>query len=365
VAPALLRRRIYGESSISSVFLFILAVVPLLGLNLYTTIQARRELEREARQNAMRLAELISANQELHFEHTYQLLLTISLLLDSQVNNNIDCRKVILNLMAPQYANLGVLGPDRALACSSVPVSSAEVRPQPEFRHAIENEGPVIGGSQTIRGRPVLNVFYPMGKSSGKVPGFAFAALDLMWIKHLAASQLPAGSSFNLVDERGTFLVGSPTIEKMILSHEPVIQEILKNSKRVAFTTFQTDRSLHLVAFAPINGFTGQKLFVAIETVRQQPAFTSGLPSTFGSTALVILALLVIAAGWSAGDYFIVREIRSLLKTAQSLSVGELTARAPSPRQRRRVNRVSVLGQLSGGFFAALRSRSKDRIPKG
>ena len=68
-----------------------------------------------------------------------------------------------------------------------------------------------------ISGRSNIFVAYPVRKKDGSVHGVVLAAIDLDWMNRLGTAEvLPEGSTFAVIDRKGTVLVGYPKPEKGI-----------------------------------------------------------------------------------------------------------------------------------------------------
>src|SRR3989304_4761393 len=108
-----------------------LAVIPALGLILYTAAEQRRVAAEEAQADAQWVAQLIASDQERLIAETRQLLLTLAHLPAVQSDDFSACSALFAKLLQqyPQYSNLAVVSPAGDITCSalsnSIPVSLA------------------------------------------------------------------------------------------------------------------------------------------------------------------------------------------------------------------------------------------------
>jgi len=89
--------------------LVLLAILPALGLVLYTGFEQRSAARAEAEASARRVAKLAAASQKQHFEATRQLLATLAQLPQVRPDRPAECQALFTNLLQlhPIYANIG------------------------------------------------------------------------------------------------------------------------------------------------------------------------------------------------------------------------------------------------------------------
>jgi len=104
--------------------LILLAVVPVIGLTIYTNIELRRLAAADAKAEALRLVRLAASDQQDTIKDTRQFLFALAQLPDIRSANSVACSAFLARLFNqyPQYALLGVLGSDGDLMCSALPI---------------------------------------------------------------------------------------------------------------------------------------------------------------------------------------------------------------------------------------------------
>src|SRR5215467_46783 len=99
----------FSDLRVRLILLVLLAVIPALGVVFYAAQEQRRATALEAQQNALRLARLVSANQEVLIAGTRQLLTALA---DAPAVRAGDpsCSAFLKSLLEkyPYYSNLGV-----------------------------------------------------------------------------------------------------------------------------------------------------------------------------------------------------------------------------------------------------------------
>src|SRR5215813_708764 len=94
--------------------LVLLAVIPALGLTLYTNLEERQLRRALVQEHAMRLSRLVSADHERLIEDARQLVVSLARLPAVRDRNRTACNAVFTDLLTQHssYANLGVIDAD-------------------------------------------------------------------------------------------------------------------------------------------------------------------------------------------------------------------------------------------------------------
>ncbi|MBI5612437.1 MAG: EAL domain-containing protein [Gammaproteobacteria bacterium] len=335
-------------------WLVLLAVLPALGLILYTAHQSGRLAARQTVDEAQLLVRLAAADYARLVANSRELLGTLALLPEVRGRDAAGCHTLMARIKSGygQYLNLGVIGPDGWVFCSAVPTAQrVNVTDRAYFKRALETRDFAIGDFQIgrITGRPVVVFSYPDYEANGRLRAVVFAALDLAWLDQLAAkAQLPDGSRVTLFDGRGVILHRYPESEGWIgksPEDSPLMRAILASRSEGTIETAGLDHVPRLYAFAPLlAGVAGGGAYLSVGIPRDI-AFADVnriFVHTFAGLALV--ALLVLAAAWYGGDVFLLRKIRALVSASRRLAQGDLSARSGLAHGR------DELGELARAF---------------
>ncbi|HMC28187.1 MAG TPA: hypothetical protein VKM56_10400, partial [Verrucomicrobiae bacterium] len=105
-------------------FLVLMAMLPVLGLVLYTAIEQREAAIAEARASAVRIVRMATTGQRQHIEAARQLLTTLAQLSELRETNVAAADALFRNLLNlhPVYANFGIISPDGYLIASGAPL---------------------------------------------------------------------------------------------------------------------------------------------------------------------------------------------------------------------------------------------------
>ncbi|MBI3575152.1 MAG: diguanylate cyclase, partial [Gammaproteobacteria bacterium] len=316
--------------------LVLLAVVPALGLILYSGLDARYQEGARAQEQALQLVQHISHDQEQAIKETRQLLITLAQLPAVRERDAEACSRILggISRLHVRYANLGAIRPDGSVFCSAVRVSaSPNARDSGWFQQVLRTRNFSVsqfhfGG---ITGRAVLTMAYPVLGSDSEMAAAVFASLDLAWLnRYLSESLLPPGSVLSVIDRRGTVLARYPDPEFWVgenIADTPLAQEILAHQRAAVTEARGMDSVPRLYAYTPLAPALTQGVYVTI-----------GIPSAVAYAepervlrrnllGLGLAALLAIAAAWWGGA-FLLRRAQPLLAAAHRLATGDLAARS-------------------------------------
>lgn len=336
----------------------LLAVLPALGLILYSAGEERRLAGEAAERQSLRLAKAASASYESLFDGTRQLLMMLTRLRAVRLDNAKTCSVRLGEMLRdyPPYSNIGVANLDGDIFCSGLPIhKSINIADRSYFQRAIQDRGFSVGEYQIGRrtGKPTINFGYPVIDDQGTVSSVIFAALDLNWLKRLAAaSQFPENSTLTVADERGTILSGVPDPGHWL-------GQTIPEAKIVKLALTEAEGTGIAV------GLDGVRRFYGFTTVRLSPRqgrihLIVGIPTDIALAdarrhlernlaGLVAVALLSFAIAWWAGQRFILRPVEALLRTTEKLGGGDLAARTGLPHGENEIGRlVGAFDQMAG-----------------
>jgi predicted ester cyclase len=311
-------------------FLVLLAVLPALGLLIYSTSEQRNQAIADARSEASRLASLAAADEERQIEGTRQLLVVLARLPEVRGGDAAECNSLLADLLTnfPAYANLGVIAPDGQLSCSGLPSSGPTyLGDRAYFQRAMESRDFAVGGYQIgrVTGVATLNCAFPVLNDAGQILAVVYAALKLDSLNQFAATAaLPKDAILTVIDDSGKVLVQQPepepsptTLVGQSLRGTPVIETIL--SQGAGMTEAAGEGGTYLYAFLPLStgGTTNAYLSVALPKASvvapAQRAFSKNL------TRLGLVFTAVLVAAWVGSDLLVRRTADSNKELVQRL----------------------------------------------
>ena len=334
--------------------LVLLAVIPALGLTLYTNLEERQLRKAQVQEQAMRLSRLVSADHERLIEDARRLLVTLARLPAVRDRNRAACNALFADLLTQHssYANLGVVDANGSIFCSALPMTGpVYAGDRAFFRRALETRDFAIGEYQVgrITGKATVNFGYPVLGDAGHVRAVVFAALDLAWLNELASQAgLPPGSMLTVIDRNGTILSRYPDDGKWVGKLMPeslVLKAILTQQGNGTTEAPGTDGIPRLFSFAPFGGAAQSANAYVSVGIPAAVAFAGANQILARNlAALGLVAGLALAAAWVGGNLFIVRQIQALVRATKRVAAGELGVRTGLPQGQ------GELSQLAGAF---------------
>ncbi|WP_408035517.1 MULTISPECIES: ATP-binding protein [Nostocales] len=335
------------------ILLVLLAVIPALGLILYTASAQRRSAATDAKENLLRLAQFAAANQEQANEGVRQLLMALSQLPEIRNGNTELCERLLANLLKQYraYAGFGVIDTNGNLICSAPSTNKAiNAADRSYFRFAKSTRAFAVGEYQIGRAtkKASINFSYPLLDGDGKVKAVVFAAWDLAWLNKLAAkAQLPKGSVLTVSDRNGTVLVRYPDPQNWVgkpLADRNTIEFILQQ-KEGTNEARGLDGVERLYAFTGVsNASTSPDIFIRIGIPQDVAVAEADRLLALNLISLATVTILALVAAWVGGDLFLLRKVKSLVTTTEQLRQGEMSARTHLTYE------PGELGQLARAF---------------
>jgi PAS domain S-box-containing protein len=335
-----------------SILLVLLAVIPALGLILYTSSVQRRSAATDAKENLFRLAKLAAANQEQASEGIRQLLIALSQLPEVQNGNKEECDRLLANLLKQYraYAGFGVLDLNGNVICSAPTASeSINAADRSYFRIARDTRDFAVGEYQIGRAtkKASINFSYPVLDKAGKVKAVVFAAVDLPWMNKLAVeAELPKGSVLTVSDRNGTVLVRYPNPQNLLsLPSDRKTGELILKQKEGTTEALGIDGIERLYAFTSVKSTsTSPDIFIRIGIPKAVAFAEADRLLALNLVSLATVTILALVAAWVGGDLFLIRKIKSLVNTTEQLRQGDMSARTHIARE------PGEIGQLARAF---------------
>lgn len=333
--------------------LVLLAVVPALGLALYTNVELRRLAAADVKKEALRLARIAASDQEDTIKDTRQLLFALAQLPEVRGTDPTACSALfeLLN-QYPQYALLGVIARDGDLFCSTLPTSNpVNLADRDYFQRVLRTHDFAISDYQSdhISGKAALDLGYPVLDEVGQVQAVVFASLDLTWLNQLAAeAQLPEGSTFTVIDRNGTILVRYPDPGIWVgqsVPEAPVVETILTQQGEDTAEAYGVDGIPRLFAFTSLSGVPGGgDVYVSIGIPASVAFADANQVLARHLAGLGLVTILALTAAWFGSNLFILRWVNMLVSATKRLSAGDLSVRTGLPYGK------GELGQLAHAF---------------
>jgi two-component sensor histidine kinase len=336
--------------------LIALALMPPFLLTLYNTVRWQLVLEKEARDEVLAAARLVSAEFAQIIDGSRQLMVAMSRH-PAVPDREDECASYFKSVIAdiPAYREAAFIDKAGRFHCSTIPIpSSLDVTDRTYFRE------PFITGDLTIgtlvRGRVTrgtsVHISLPhRDAASGEVTGITVLVLNPEQLaSDLAARPWRTGHRVMVLDREGTLVLTIPRGNDD--DARVIAQQIFPKIGSAASGTVDVqgpEGRAEIVGFVPVRE-PPASLFVAVAIERDVALAQAWVINARSLTFALVTMLLAIAAVWIATHILINRPIRALVRTARLRESGDM---APFPA----LTLSTEFGQLS----AAL-SRMSDKI---
>ncbi len=335
VAFGTMSRPILASLRSRLLLLVFLAGLPSLALIVHSGLAQRQHAARLVQDNTMRLAHLVSLEDEQFLTRTRQFLMTVAQVPAVRNLDSPECNRLFLKLARqnPAYANIGAANLDGTVYCSAVPLSNTvNVADRSYFKRVVETREFSVGDYQTgrITGKASVNCGFPVLDDDGNLQAVVFAALDLGWLNKLAAeADLPPGATLTALDREGKILVRYPEAAKMIgqTLNEPALMEAITTQQEGTARSLGSDGVERLYGFTRLGQSQPVDVYVAVGTPAHLAYREANRMMEHNFIALGVVATLALLAAWWGGHFFILRSVNDLVATTHRLAQGDLKAR--------------------------------------
>lgn len=312
-----------------------MALLPVLGLYAWMAAEHQHAAVQLAQSRLQSEAMLLAAGQQPLVEAARQLLGDIVNAPVVRAGQGEACADYLRRLQAqqPAYAEIGVMRPGGELLCHSGG-AEAGTRAGHEalLSQALQRRQLVIGDHALARSGGKSGVAFALPVYSGgeTLVAVAFTVVDLQAFgAALAMAALPAHTRAVLLDPRGTVLAVHPPGAERVGSPQadPALRELLQTPLARGAQALDAEGQARVYAFVPVPGAARQALFVGLSqprvlvTAAAQQAFVLELAMLLGAAALGMLL------AWWMGQRLIIWPAHAILREANELAIGNLSAR--------------------------------------
>ena len=345
------QRRLFGSLQVRAIILVLLALIPLLGLTLYSYLEERGRAIAEVQRDSIAAARNVAKVQETLFRDTCQLFQTLAQLPQVLQQQPAAC-KSLFGRVIEKHENLVILlavHPDgRVFASAPYSAKSVNLADRVWFKAVMQRRDLFIGAPQLgrISGRYSLPLAFPVQNPAGKVTAVLATGLDLEWLgKFILQANLPTNSTLLVTDRNGKIMFRYPEPEKFISRHLPDshLSKIFFSKKEGVAQGVDLSGVSRLFGFARLSPPL-QDFQVAVGIPLAAAFAGIDLDLRRNLTILGLVALMVIGAAWFGAGIFIVRPIKGLEQVTRQVAAGDLTVRTGPPY------RAGELGLLAQDF---------------
>jgi len=339
-----------------------LAIAPLIAMTIAVGIREREHALTSAKENLQRLANLAAANEAQSIKQAMQILRDLSSV-QTLLENKDKCDELLAAILSKNtdYVNFGVIELNGDISCSAVPNSNkVNLADRGHFKRAV-SERQFIAGNYVF-GRVVqkhtVNLAYPVIKS-GNVVAVLFAALDLTELdKFVVDIKLPEDSILWTLDETGGVISRRPDASGWLGKKAPGAFDLIHATRQHPAIRMDSDNVKRLYASARVGTPALSNYMVLIGVPEAGILADARRDQRFALIGLLTTVVFAGMAAWWGGDILIVRRVRRLANTANSIASGSLSTRTGV---RYGKEEISELARALDDMAQALEARQRER----
>jgi PAS domain S-box-containing protein len=339
----------------------LLALLPALAFQTYSTVEARRARQDAVSEQALDLVRLVTGSQREMVEEIWQVLDALGQTPTFQAIDTAPCQRYFSHLLrtSPRYIEGLSIGVDGRVRCAADASRRGLDLSDRAWFQAARDSGFAIDGYVLIHssGQPGLLLAESFQDDAGRVIGVLAFVLNLDWMgAQLDALPLPQGAAAIVTDARGIVLARNPNgVRPVGIGVPQAIQAGLEGSRARVEQTAALDGTMRIIAYAWSDikppglsiavGLDATSAFAAIERANRLDLLV-----------LALGAILALAASLFGAVTLIHRPAARLLATAERWRAGDLSA--PSGLR----PDASEFGRLGAAFdrmAASLRAREQ------
>jgi len=331
--------------------LVLLAVLPAIGIQIYSVLEQRAEREGEVTLQAERLLRQVESE---HFRLIDSARLMVTAVTEARFlrRGEADNCQTYLERLATRsadYRTLSITDAEGRILCSADPSRiGASLSVQPHFRRAMA-QGRFAVGEWTITHSGAdggeLPVAAPYSDSNGRRAGVVALSLDVPRLTAIfAARPMPDNTTLTVADRSGTILVKLPGTQGRAGERLPDSYLGLLSERDAGVTMLPgLDGVSRILAFSPPSAGI-RDLFISVGVDRGAAMGAVDRATRDGLLMTLSGFLVAAAAAWIGGTLFIRRPVDALVSAARDWSEGKTATRVKLS------DRSSEIGQLGYAF---------------
>lgn len=345
-----------GTSLKTRLYLLVLvAFIPISGLIFYIAEEKKSEETEAIFQKTLVLTRAAAVEENQNLELTRSLLAAVAdvyLILQDRPGS-LSLLMANLSGQSEGYVRLGILGVDGRLVVGGDPsATGGDYSDRTWFSECLQKNELAIGQyrGESIDGEPVLYFALPVHDTRGKTAAVAFAALDLNWMNRSifkSLETLPEGYQLTVLDgDNGIIRYDTQSGKWSVPKNFPpaLKQQIFERQSGTLNVQDEKDGAW-IYAFSPLYSSFREHHVSMVLGVPEALALSASNRNFIRNVALLILsAALAVLIIWWAGDFYILRRIRKIVRVSRELAGGDLDARVGN------IGGHDEMGHLAGVF---------------
>jgi two-component sensor histidine kinase len=333
-------------------------------LTVYNTVRWQLFFEKEARDETLAHARLVSAEVEQLLEGSRQLMAAMSRH-PAVPGNEADCAAYFKSVIAdfPIYREAAVVDPEGKFHCSTIPIPpDLNVRDRVYFHDAMQSGRFTVGTLEHGRttGLSSIHLSLPFKKADGSPGGVVVLALNpQIMAQDLAGRPWRSRHRIIVLDARGSLVLAVPQDNSDAAN--VIVKDIFPQVASAASGTIDATGpgdDPEIVGFVPVNEGTSG-LFIAVAIDRASALAEARATNERSIAFAVVTMMLAIAGAWIVTHFLINRPIRAIVNTARRRAAGDTSAQFPALRFSEEFGQLSAaLSRMSSKIDELLGQKS-------
>lgn len=331
----------------SLITLVLLAVLPALGVILYSSLENRARAIRDAEAEALRVVQFLASEQQLITMRAEQLLSLLAQMPQVKAQDG-EATSAILRSMRTRssvFANIVASDMQGRVFASALPLDRPMRLSRGQlFDQTLESGEFTVGdfdlGLPGTSSEPLIHFSYPILGPDGQAQGVLSTALRPdRYERIFNVAALPPGSVLSIADQKGTRIYRYPAAE----ATSPLGQKLVVDLWNVisgpdalgTATVSLADGVLRIVAFKQLRLRPDSKPYLYLSVgIPQKQALVGAIDTLYRDLLFLVgAALLAILVAWVVGGVVISRPVERLAGVAKRLGGGDLDARSGAPEE--------------------------------
>lgn len=342
-----MRNLFFSSLRNSLVTLVLLAVLPALGVILYSSLENRARAIRDAETEALRVVQFLANEQQLITMRAEQLLSLLAQMPQVKAKDSQATSGILRSMRTRSavFANIVAADAEGRIFASALPLDRAMRLSRGQlFDQTMESGEFTVGdfdlGLPGTPSEPLIHYAYPLTGPDGQAQGVLTTALRPdRYERIFNVAALPPGSVLSIADQKGTRIYRYPAEEATSPpGHKLVVDLWNVISGRDALGTATVplaDGIVRIVAYAQLRLRPEAQPYLYISVgIPQKQALAGAIGALYRDLLFLAgAALLAFLVAWVVGGIVISRPLERLAEVATRLGGGDLDARSGAPEE--------------------------------
>ncbi len=328
---------IFSSIRASLILLVVVAVLPTLGIMLYTGHELRETLIASAEVATLRQVQSMADHQQRVVDDARLLLLTLSEANEVRQLDHQTCQNLLDEMQSRDAAYLAIALADTAgrIVAASPVGSFTRLDNRPFFHRALQEQGFVTGQYHSLswKEQVVIDFAQPVFAANGELRGVLVATFDLNSFSRIFANaHLPEGSVFTLTDTNGTRLTRFPDNRgyTLVADLPEMVARMSGGAEEGTFQARGQDGVFRLYGYKRLvlAGAPFPYLMLRLGMPVEDALAEARRVVVRNSAFLLLAAGLTMIAARAVAERTIIRRLQALIEAAETLGAGDLKVRS-------------------------------------